>query len=420
MLSVTPPHPAVADVSVGSTQWSSSFVSYLQSAGLGTGGYSIPVGSSLQLKTLPWSNVNQIRIKFSEDVVVQQNNLCVTGANQTQYAFSGFQYDANNFTAIWTLANPVGADKLMLDLDADGLHAVVSAADGSSLDGAWTDCSSTYNSGNGYGGADFQFRFNALPGDVNGSNGVNTSDLLTIRSLIGKNAGDAGYDVRDDIDGSGGITWDDYYAARGWMATLLPSGNPAGMSNDPPSTSGIANVSVNENAVDTVFSLLNSFADDEDSASALAYSIVGNTNPSLFSSASINSNDQLTLSFAQNGYGDSSLTVRATDTGGLYVETSFSVHVNAAPVISNFSGSPIGGDFWTFEGTVTDPDDNVQGMTVTFGGVLAGYNITTTVLSDGTFTFTQDLVGLQRGTATAQTQDPHGALSNLAEYWVVV
>ena len=51
---------------------------------------------------------------------------------------------------------------------------------------------------------------------------------------------------------------------------------------------------------------------------------------------------------------------------------------------------------------------------VTFGGVLASYNLTATVGADGVFSVTVELVGLQDGTATAQTTDPHGVLSNLA------
>jgi hypothetical protein len=37
---------------------------------LNVGGYSIPVGSGTQLATLPWTGLDQIKIVFSEDVVV--------------------------------------------------------------------------------------------------------------------------------------------------------------------------------------------------------------------------------------------------------------------------------------------------------------------------------------------------------------
>ena len=100
-------HPAVTAVNVAGTNWNPSFVSYLQSSGLGAGGYAIPVGSSAQLQTLPWTNINQIRITFSEDVVVHAEDLSVSGVNTTAYAFSGFAYDSTSHTATWTLAAPV-------------------------------------------------------------------------------------------------------------------------------------------------------------------------------------------------------------------------------------------------------------------------------------------------------------------------
>ena len=201
-------HPAVAAVNVASTHWASSFVSYLESSGLGSGGYAVPVGSSAQLQTLPWTNIDQIRIKFSEDVVVTAADLSVSGVNQTAYVFSGFSYDPNTYTATWTLAAPIAKDKLMLDLDADGMAPVKSVSTGQVLDGAWTDCQSTFNSGNGQGGTDFQFRFNVLPGDAD-SNSVSVTGCYLAGQKIGKNAGDPATIIRCDVDGSGGITTSD-------------------------------------------------------------------------------------------------------------------------------------------------------------------------------------------------------------------
>ena len=140
-------HPAVAAVNLASTQWAPSFVSYLESAGLGTGGYAIPVGSTNQLQTIPWKNVDQIRITFSEDVVVAAADLSVSGVNTTAYTFSGFSYDSNTKTATWTLSAPITKDKLLLDLDADGLAPVRSVATGEVLDGAWVNCQSTLSIG---------------------------------------------------------------------------------------------------------------------------------------------------------------------------------------------------------------------------------------------------------------------------------
>ena len=179
-------HPAVAAVNVAGTGWASSFVSYLESSGAGTDGYAIPVGSSSQLQTLPWTNINQIRITFSEDVAIEAADLSISGVNKTAYVFSAFSYDPNTFTATWTLDAPITKDKLLLDLDADGMDPVRSVSTGDVLDGAWTDCQSTYNSGNGQGGTDFQFRFNVLPGDVNASNRSAWSMPLSRTQKVGK------------------------------------------------------------------------------------------------------------------------------------------------------------------------------------------------------------------------------------------
>ena len=167
-------HPAVVAVDVAGSNWAPGFVSYLQSSGLGAGGYAIPVGSSAQLQTLPWTNIDTILITFSENVVITAADLSVGGVNQTAYAFSGFSYNPSTYTATWTLAAPMAKDKLMLDLDANGMAPVCSAATGEVLDGAWTDCQSTFPSGNGQGGTDFEIPFNVLPGDADGDNSVST------------------------------------------------------------------------------------------------------------------------------------------------------------------------------------------------------------------------------------------------------
>ncbi len=84
--------PTVTNVSVGSTQWSSAFTDYLTTQGLGAGAFSIPVGSTAQTTTLPWNNLNQIRITFSEDVDVDKADLNVSGKLFANYSFSGFKY----------------------------------------------------------------------------------------------------------------------------------------------------------------------------------------------------------------------------------------------------------------------------------------------------------------------------------------
>ena len=54
-----------------------SFLAGLASEGAGEGGYAVPVGSSAQLDALPWVNIDQVRIAFSEDVRVAESDLAV-------------------------------------------------------------------------------------------------------------------------------------------------------------------------------------------------------------------------------------------------------------------------------------------------------------------------------------------------------
>lgn len=411
--------PAVAAVNVAGSDWDSSFVSYLESAELGTDGYEIPVGSSAQLQTLPWTNIDHIRITFSENVKIEAADLSVSGVNQTVYAFSDFCYDSNTYTATWTLAAAIAKDKLVLDLDADGMDPVISISTEDVLDGAWTDSQSTFISGDEQGGTDFQFRFNVLPGDADGGNSVNVLDAYFTALNIGKNAGDEGYNIRYDVDGSGEITSGDAVTIQTKCGSVLPTGDPVGMTNDAPTTAGISGVCVATNTADYVLSLPDYFEDAETASDDLVYSIIDNTNPSLFDSLDIDGSDDLNLDFAASTTGDAIITIRTTDADGLIVNTTIAVHISDAPIIGNFYCINEISDYWTLTGTVTDDDDDVEGYIVTFGGVLASYGLTAEVGANGVFSITVELVGLQQGTGTAQTKDTHGVLSNEAWYYVI-
>ena len=74
--------------------------------------------------------------------------------------------------------------------------------------------------------------------------------------------------------------------------------------NDKPTTNGIANVDVDEDAPNRVIDLTKAFDDKEDGAAGLTYEVKSNTNPGLFDDVKINpGQNTLTLAFKANAFG---------------------------------------------------------------------------------------------------------------------
>jgi hypothetical protein len=113
--------------------------------------------------------------------------------------------------------------------------------------------------------------------------------------------------------------------------------------NQPPTTTGIANVFVAEGADNTAIDLFAAFEDPEDPDSALTYTVEATTNSALFTSTNINGVlGTLTLDYPLEANGSADITVRATDTGFpvLFAETTFTVNlseVNDTPILSSGS-----------------------------------------------------------------------------------
>ncbi len=118
-----------------------------------------------------------------------------------------------------------------------------------------------------------------------------------------------------DADGSG--TPDLFTMNKDDVGRLHLNGNPT--------TSGLTDVTVDEDAPPFDVPLYPAFADLEDADSALTFTVVDDTNPSLVGTAV--ANGTLTLTFAPNGNGAGVIRVRATDTDGLFVDASFTVTV---------------------------------------------------------------------------------------------
>ncbi|MCH8921949.1 MAG: metallophosphoesterase [Planctomycetes bacterium] len=247
--------PRVSGVSLGGTTFSSSFLQRPQPRQVGSLGYDMPDGPQQGL-ALPWTRVDQVAVHFSEDVVVGQQHLSLAGVNVTSYESIAFGYDNATFTAVWTLARPLRADRLLIDLSGS-----VRDAAGNQLDGDWVDQSSRFPSGDGQRHEDepFRFRLNVLPGDTGlsldtgGAGRVGREDSLDVIFRLGQGVNDTRYDPRADLNADGWIDIADLREVVYRLGSRLPTGAPT---SGPGSESRIA--------VDAVFDRLGAPAQGQD------------------------------------------------------------------------------------------------------------------------------------------------------------
>ena len=222
--------PAVSGVFFNSTAWAPAFRQFLAARGQGEAAFGFRVGAgAAQSGMLPWTNLNQVSIRFTENVQADRNDLTVLGANVARYAVTAYAYDPATRTATWTLAQSPGADRLQLQLNADNRRGGVTGADtGLLLDGEWNnDVTDAYPSGDGAQGGDFAFNVFALPGDVDRNVAVNIFDTLAVRNRQGTSTTSAGtapntYTAFHDVDGNGAINIFDTLAVRNRQGTTLP------------------------------------------------------------------------------------------------------------------------------------------------------------------------------------------------------
>lgn len=411
--------PTVVDFQVGSTAWTSDFVNYLYTHSVGDGGYRVPTGSSSQVKSLPWSNIDKLSVTFSEDVNVLENHLSLTGVSVASVSFSHFEYDPRSFTATWTLSAALPKNSYRFEIDGDGMSPVRDLA-GNALDGEWTTSTTSYPSGNGTSGGDFAFDFRVLPGDFNQSTSVDTWDYFASTSRNGLTTSSSSYSPFADIDGSGSHTTADSTNIQGRIGNGYPVGSPVGASNDAPTSVGWRAVSVNANAVDAAFDLWGDFADAETADNALTYQITSTSNASVWSSQSINAvTGKLHLTPALNATGFSTIVVTATDSVGQKSSAKYIVDlggVNQVPEVVDFYAQQGLLDELIINGYIDD-DGYVEGMFVEFTGAISGRAY---VKADGTFTFTVDLPPTEWGHAWATIVDWHEAESLAFRGWAGV
>jgi hypothetical protein len=157
-------------------------------------------------------------VRFTEAVDVEAGDLVLHGVNVPNYAIAGVTYDPATFTATWSLAAPIAADKLLVRV-----RDTVQSTSGGSLDGEPT----AFPSGNGTAGGDFTLRFDVLPGDATGDRSVGSADVFeTVRDGF-RDATMASYTVRSDFNGDGLVNVVDSVLARNHNGAALPAGTPS-------------------------------------------------------------------------------------------------------------------------------------------------------------------------------------------------
>src|SRR5690606_6020050 len=106
----------------------------------------------------------------------------------------------------------------------------------------------------------------------------------------------------------------------------------AGPQNSAPTADTIPAMAIDENGSSYII-LSDYFSDDSTPASDLIYTIVGESNPGLIG-ATINDDDPDVFLFidpTENAYGTGTITIRATDSEGAYIEVPVYVGVTGSP-----------------------------------------------------------------------------------------
>ena len=233
--------PKISGVYVDSTSWTSTFRNYLASTSQGTAtlGYVIPTTSSVptfnrsnpnQLNAIPWTNVNTIRVTFSEDVNISAADFAITGVNTATYT-GGFSYGqvGGVWTATWSLpgSGVFTADKLLVNVSGN----VQAKTSGIKLAGSWTNptvsSAGSQMPTSGAAGQPFAFRVNMLPAAVTGGVAVSLTDLNQVRGALNSSSTQgAPYTAFKDLSGDGSVILTDFNQTRSRLNSALPAGEP--------------------------------------------------------------------------------------------------------------------------------------------------------------------------------------------------
>lgn len=238
--------PQVVAVYVNGSTWTDSFRTALEAKNEGsalfgaeTDGVNAEAGQNFREHVLGWVGINQVSIQFDEDVSVQQDDLIITGVNQATYAPTAFAYDAEHFTATWTLPAAVINDVLAIRLEGSDATGVTDLA-GNPLQGNCRDEDDNSGGGGGDGtggpggnpGRDYCELLPILAGDVSRDGVVNARDLGLVKAhLNARSTGSTSdrYDVFADVNGDAAINALDLALVKQRLNSRLPASSAAAM-----------------------------------------------------------------------------------------------------------------------------------------------------------------------------------------------
>ena len=177
------------------------------------GSFDIPVGSGEQIKTVPIGGANEVSVQFNKGVTIASGDLDIVALNKVvnEPAVSSFDppTSLNNYTATWIFAAALPAAQYLVSISDDVVDSF-----GIHLDGEWTNPgtisaigTSTFPSGDGYAGGDFDFVFTILPGDTNRDSMVSFADYATLQNNY--NQSDRSW-AQGNFNGDGSVNFADY------------------------------------------------------------------------------------------------------------------------------------------------------------------------------------------------------------------
>lgn len=347
MRTSAPIPPAVKQVLVRNSQWSSVYSNGLSNRAEGsTGGYMrtdvFPDGR------LPQA-IDTIAITFSEDVTISADDVALTSGVAKQGGVSqeipilSAEYDADTHTMVLTFAPPA-VDTIKLTIDS----TVSSVETNTPLAGEANPNSSDYN-------AVYTQVFRILPGDADhdgtvtiGTTFPNLGDLMAIYQSFGTHISGANfgrtYNFFADVNADGTVWQGDIfamYANIGREEAPVPD-----TASFAPKISRIDALNIEEDAgpQSVAFSIGSSSMD----ASNLSVSVTSN-NPALLLSSSIgvvgtNAERRLEFTPLPNVHGDATITVSVTD-GSLTTESTFDLSISAVNDVPEFTATRAGAAF---------------------------------------------------------------------------